>query len=163
MTGIKIEWRAAIWAGLIAGLVFLVLEMTLVATIGGGSPWGPPRMMAAMVMGKGVLPPPATFDMTIVMVAMAVHFFLSVALAAIFGLLVGMFSRTLPIMLGLGLVFGLGVYAIDFYLFTGLFPWFAMARNAITLLSHAVFGIVIGWVYHQLGSDRHQSTSSEID
>ena len=57
-----IDWKAALWAGIVAGFVFMVLEMLLVQLVGGGSMWGPPRMMAAMVMGRGVLPPPATFD-----------------------------------------------------------------------------------------------------
>ena len=40
-----ISWKAAIWAGIIAGAVFMMLEMVLVGTVGGQSPWGPPRMI----------------------------------------------------------------------------------------------------------------------
>jgi hypothetical protein len=40
----------------------MMLQMGLVA-LAGDSPWGPPRMIAAIVMGEGVLPPPATFDL----------------------------------------------------------------------------------------------------
>jgi hypothetical protein len=39
-----IAWKAAVWAGIIAGLVFMVLEMLLVQLVGAGSMWGPPRM-----------------------------------------------------------------------------------------------------------------------
>lgn len=38
----KLDWKAAIWAGVIAGVVFMMLEMVLVGTIGGQSPWGRP-------------------------------------------------------------------------------------------------------------------------
>lgn len=76
-----VSYKAAIWAGLVAGLVFLVLEMTMVPLSGGGSPWGPPRMIAAIAMGPDVLPPPATFDLTILMVAAVIHFVLSIILA----------------------------------------------------------------------------------
>ena len=57
-----ISAKAALWAAIIAGIVFMMLEMIMVPVFMGGSPWGPPRMIAAIGMGKGVLPPPATFD-----------------------------------------------------------------------------------------------------
>ena len=67
----RINAKAAIWAAIIAGIVFMMLEMMMVAIFTGGSPWGPPRMIAAIGMGKGVLPSPATFDAGIMMVAMS--------------------------------------------------------------------------------------------
>lgn len=56
-SGTPIRWSAAVWAGVIAGAVFLVLEMVMVPMFLDGSPWGPPRMIAAMAMGEEVLPP----------------------------------------------------------------------------------------------------------
>jgi hypothetical protein len=146
-----LDWSAVIWSGLIAGLVFLIAEMGLV-TLMGESPWGPPRMMAAIVLGEGVLPPPATFDMAIVMVAMVLHFALSLVLAAIFGLFAG--SLDLPKALAAGAVFGLVVYAVNFYGFTYFFPWFSMARNAVTIASHAIFGLVLAWTYMRFQASR---------
>jgi hypothetical protein len=124
-----LDWKAAVWAGLVAGAVFLMVEMAMVA-LTGGSPWDPPRMMAAIVLGKGVLPPPATFDMMIMMAAMAVHFMLSVLLGfvAAFG-----FARWRP---GLGVgalaggVFGLALYVVNF------------------------FGMVLAWTYLKLARPR---------
>ena len=81
----KPEVEAAIGAGISAGAVFMMLEMALVGTIGGGSPWGPPRMIAAMAMGEGVLPPPASFDFGIMMVAMMIHLVLSIILGIVLG------------------------------------------------------------------------------
>lgn len=141
------DWKAAVWAGLIAGAVFLIAEMGLVALMG-NSPWGPPRMMAAIVMGKEVLPPPATFDMGIVMMAMLVHFILSIVLAAIFAPF--MTTLGMPMSLLVGVVFGLVVYTVNFYGFTALFPWFAMARNMVTIVSHAIFGLALAWAYKTL-------------
>ncbi|MFB8830009.1 hypothetical protein ACE0DR_13370 [Azotobacter sp. CWF10] len=57
LTHRKLDVRAGVWAGVIAGVVFLALEMLLVPLLMGGSPWGPPRMIAAIVMGRDVLPP----------------------------------------------------------------------------------------------------------
>jgi uncharacterized membrane protein YagU involved in acid resistance len=146
----KIDSKAAIWSGLIAGLVFLVMEMVLVATVGGGSAWGPPRMIGAIVLGQDVLPPPATFDLGVVLVAMVVHFVLSVVLAFVFALITASREWSLAITLLAGAVFGLAVYFVNFYGFTALFPWFAMARTPITLISHVVFGVVLAWSYRAL-------------
>lgn len=144
----KLDLKAAIWAGVIAGLVFLMLEMALIMLLQGQSPWAPPRMMAAMVMGEGVLPPPATFDFGIMMVAMAVHMMMSIILAVVLGLAISRFQLNLFASLAIGAVFGMLIYFINFYVFTAIFPWFAMARGGIGLFSHAMFGFVLGWVYH---------------
>lgn len=146
---LSIYWKAAIWAGLIAGAVFMMLEMALIALIG-ESPWAPPRMMAAIVLGEGVLPPPATFDPMIFMTAMAVHMALSLVLAFVLAVGLGLVRRGLGVALLIGAAYGLAVYVVNFYGFTQLFPWFAMARNLITIGSHAVFGVVAAWIYVKL-------------
>ena len=146
----NLDWKAAALAGIIAGLVFLMLEMALIALVQGQSPWGPPRMMAAIVMGDGVLPPPATFDFGIVMVAMMVHAVMSILLGVIFAWLHSALKMNLVTALVAGTVFGLAIYFVNFYAFTTLFPWFAMARGPIGIFSHAMFGLVLGLAYHSL-------------
>lgn len=146
----KLSVKAAVWAGVVAGLVFVIVEMLLVATVGGGSPWGPPRMMAAIGMGTDVLPPPPTFDFGIVMVGMIIHFLLSIVLGLIFGWVVAKGRLGMGAAIVAGLVFGLVVYLVNFYLMTGLFPWFANARNWITVFAHLVFGGVLGWAYRSI-------------
>lgn len=149
-----INWRAVIISGLIAGFVFMMLEMILVAAVGGASPWGPPRMIAAMVMGKDVLPPPASFDTSIFIVAMVVHFVLSFILAAVFAWAADASGWSVGTCIIAGLVFGLLVYVIDFYVMTAVFPWFAKARTPVTIFSHAMFGLVLGWVYRSMAPAR---------
>jgi uncharacterized membrane protein YagU involved in acid resistance len=138
--------RSGAVAGLVAGVVFLIVEMALVLTVGGGELWGPPRMMGAIALGEDVLPPPATFDAGIVAVGMIVHFALSAVLGVIFAFAAGALKLSRGMMILAGAVFGLIVYVVNFYGFTELFPWFAMARNAITIFAHLVFGGVIGWM-----------------
>ncbi len=133
----------AVVAGLVAGLVFLVVEMALVPTVGDGAMWGPPRMMGAIALGEGVLPPPATFDAAIVAVGMIVHFALSAVLGVIFALLAARLSLGRGALVALGALFGLAVYLVNFYGLTAIFPWFAMARNWITILAHLIFGAVL--------------------
>lgn len=157
----RIDWKAAVWAGLVAGIVFMMLEMVLVATLGGGSPWGPPRMIGAMLLGPEVLPPPATFDVGVFLVAMVIHFILSIILAFPLAWVISRWRLSLGASIGAGAVFGLIIYLINFYGFTALFPWFANARTPITLVAHIVFGLVLGWTYHALAVRHFARETSE--
>lgn len=139
------------FAGLIAGAVFMMAEMGLVA-LAGDSPWGPPRMIAAMVLGPSVLPPPASFDLVVLMTAMMVHFPLSILLAVV---ATPILARTslLPA-LAAGTAFGLLVYVVNFYGFSIIWPWFEMARNVISIASHAMFGLVLALSLKLLTQDK---------
>lgn len=148
-----VNWRAGVLSGLIAGAVFMMLEMLLVPLLLDGSPWAPPRMIAAIVMGPGVLPPPATFSLSILLAAMAVHFPLSIGFAVVLGALISR-VRLAPA-LAIGAVFGLVLYVVNFYGLTAVFPWFAMARNWLSIAAHAVFGIVAAWAYVALRPSGH--------
>lgn len=161
------DWKAGALAGLIAGVVFLMLEMALVWMVQGMSPWGPPYMMAAMVLGEDVLPAMgtwATFDLTIVMIAMMIHF----PLAVLYGLLGAWLIHRLDLagatMFGAGL--GLAIYLANFYVIAPLaFPWFEMAQNWISVFAHIVFGAVIAIAYIALRkqgtTDSHPGSSTD--
>ncbi|MDF2757419.1 MAG: hypothetical protein K0S99_50 [Thermomicrobiales bacterium] len=151
----RLDWKAAVLAGLIAGVLFMMLEMVLVQISGQGGMWGPPRMIAAMVLGQDVLPPPASFELGILLTAMTVHFPLSVVYAFI---LAWILARWSPGPVGsavAGTVFGLAIYIINFHGFTALFPWFADARGVIAIFSHAMFGLVLGAAYYRIYRRRH--------
>lgn len=141
----RIDWVAAVWAGVIAGAVFLVLEMLMVEMFLGMSMWGPPRMIAAIAMGEGVLPPPETFDAGIVIMAMVVHFALSILFAIVLALIVQRMGFGAA--LAIGALYGLALYLVNFYGFTAIFPWFAMARNWVSITAHIIFGAVAAWAY----------------
>jgi len=144
-----IDWKAAAWAGVIAGLVVVMLEMGMVWMIQGQSPWGLPHMIAAMLLGKGVLPPPGTwapFDLKILMTAMMIHLPLAVVYGLIGAWLLRRFDGALGVMIGAG--FGLAIYVVNFYLVApALFPWFEMGRNWIGVFSHVMFGAVLAGAY----------------
>lgn len=143
------SWWAGAWAGVIAGLVFLMLEMGLVWMVQGQSPWGPPHMMAAMVLGKDALPPMGTWapmDMKIVMIAMMIHFPVSIVYGLIGAWLVHRFDWAGAVMIGAA--FGVVIYIVNFYLVAPVaFPWFAMGRNWIGAFSHLMFGAILGAAY----------------
>ena len=145
---VAIDWRSAIWSGIIAGAVFMMLEMVMVPMFMGGSPWGPPRMIAAIGMGRGVLPPPDTFALVPMMVAMAIHLTLSIVLAVILALVIKGLGLGMAGMVGA--IFGLVIYLINFYGLTAFFPWFEMARNWISIFAHVMFGAVAALSYKWL-------------
>lgn len=150
-TGKTPHWKAAVYSGLVAGLVFLILEMILVPLIMGMSAWAPVRMMAAILLGQGVLPAegePATFGVGVLLAALVVHF----VLAAIYGSILSLIDFRLEewAAVAIGAVFGLVIYGINFYGFTAVFPWFEMARGWLGIVTHMVFGIVAAWTYKEL-------------
>jgi hypothetical protein len=44
---------------------------------------------------------------------------------------------------------------VNFYGFTALFPWFAMARNWISIFGHLVFGLVAAGAYVAIRKHHH--------
>ncbi|TAL54874.1 hypothetical protein [Pandoraea sp.] len=145
----KPDWAAAATAGFAACAFFSAVEMLAVLLVTGQSPWIPSRMVAAILLGTGVLPPPATFDVTVVAAALAVHFALGVGLGLILGAIVAPFrldSDVATVSIA-GAVFGLAVYLFNFYVMTDVFPWFAASRGWLMLAGHLVFGAFAGYMY----------------
>ncbi|KAB7623639.1 cation:proton antiporter [Alkalilimnicola sp. S0819] len=151
-------WDLAAVAGLIAGLVFLVLEMSLAPVLLDASPWAPLRMIAAIGLGPEVLPPPAGFGGSIALVALLIHFTLSLSYAWLLAPFIE--NRRLAASTLLGAVFGLGLYLVNFYLFTHLFPWFEMARTGLTIFAHLVFGAVLGGSYRLMRRGAPESSEA---
>lgn len=99
------------------------------------------RLTAALLMGPGVLPPPSTARWDVLLAATLIHFALSIT----YTLAPALLPTRLPAGPGilLGALYGLGIYILNMYGFTLLFPWFAVARDWVTLLTHLVFGITL--------------------
>ncbi len=139
---------SAIKAGLSAGAVFIAVEMILVWLAMGMNPFAPLHMIAAIAMGPEVLPGPGVVpgsNAGVIVVALLLHFALAVALAFLFKLIAGALKLNSGMLLAGGVLFGILVYGIHFYGMTALFPWFAMARNWISILAHAVFGLILAY------------------
>jgi hypothetical protein len=142
-----IDWKAAIMAGIVAGVVFMMMEMLLMPLFGfAPSMWAPPRMIAAIGMGEGVLPPPATFDIAVLMVAMMIHFATSIAFALVVALIIR--GMAMGPALVVGVVGALLLYGFVFYVMTGIaWPWFENGRNWVNVVTHIVFGALVAWWY----------------
>ncbi len=148
-----VDWRAALWAGVISGIIFLLINM-LLTHFYVGSAWVSVRLVASVILGASALPPPASFNLGIFLVALAVHLPLSVAFASViaailhrWGLFVGIVG---------GGVFGLALYLINFYTLTFFFPWFFPMRSWIMAVSHILFGACAGGIYEALEVERFE-------
>lgn len=147
----SIDWRAAIYSGVVAGIVATVAQILLWWAFGDVLPailYRDARLAAAIVMGRGVLPPPANFDWVVMAAATLIHFVLSVVYGAVLAVLIA--RRGLPSALWVGAAYGLALFTVNMYVFTIFFPWFAETRDWITLLTHAVFGVSTAGCYKML-------------
>jgi hypothetical protein len=137
-------WHAMIWAGVIAGTLATLVQVLLWLIFTEDFPailFRDARLTAALLLGRSVLPPPATFDAGIMLAATLVHFSLSILYAAMlapFAVRLG----SVPALLS-GAVFGAALYIVNLYGFTAIFSWFAQARGWITLVAHVMFGVTI--------------------
>ena len=137
-------WSTAILAGVIAGTSATLVQVLLWLVSTDAFPailFRDARLTAALVLGSSALPPPATFDTGIMLVATLIHFALSVVYAALLARLTSGLEN-IPALLA-GAAFGIALYFINLYGFTAVFPWFAQARDWITLIAHAVFGVTV--------------------
>lgn len=154
-----VDWRAAVWGGLAAGLSFLAVEAILTALLLGDA-WLLLPYTAAIVMGESVLPPAALSAGTAI-TALVLHFVLSL----IFGGIIALVIHRGGLITGIigGALLGLAFYAINYYTFSYLFPWFFAIRTWIIVLGHVVFGAVAGGVYEALEREQYILVHVEKD
>jgi len=155
----SIHWRSAALAGIVAGVVATLVQIALWWAASeplSAMLFRDARLTAAIVIGRQVLPPPATFDWSIMLVATLVHFALSIAYGLTLSAIISRLSTSLSLLAGAA--FGLFLYAINMYGFTYLYPWFAAARDWITATTHIVFGLVIVAIYKTWPTRTSRST-----
>lgn len=143
-----VDWRAAFWAGLSAGALFLVVNFFVMPVVIGGNVWVMIRLFASLVLGDGILAPPATFDLTALLIALVTHF----ALSVLYAMLIAYVVHRGGLITGLigGAILGLALYSINFYTLTYFFPWFFVIHNALSVIAHLLFGALAGGIYEAL-------------
>ncbi len=147
---VTIKWKAAIWAGIVAGVVSTLLQALLWASTGAfpSALFRDSRLAAAILMGRDVLPPPATFDLTVMLIAGCVHFALSIVYGTLLAIIISRAAMGMAVLIGAG--FGAGLYGVNLYGFTAIFPWFADVRDGITFAAHVAFGVAAAVTYRAL-------------
>ncbi|HEX5385695.1 MAG TPA: hypothetical protein VFW66_03225 [Gemmatimonadales bacterium] len=139
------DGRAAVWGGIVGGVVYVVLQIILTAAAMGGGAASPLRRMAGIISGRGVFTGPVPVGAGVIITGFIVHFVLAIIYGLILGLIIARMRRGWALLAGL--IFGLALYFINFYFFTAVFPWFANARTWVTVVSHLAYGLVAAWVY----------------
>lgn len=158
----KTWWGSAATAGIIAGIVFAMMEMFLVWAVMGASFWAPLQMIAAMVMGPQVLPTTASITFGIGLIGLFIHLVFSVLYGLIIGWIVHKMDMGTALLVG-GLFGLIAIYFINFYLIApAVFPWFVAVRNWISLVSHVAFGLVAAGVYISMRNKRERDTAVAV-
>ena len=148
---IPINWIAALYAGIAAGIMATMAQIILWWIFSGSLPgmmFQDARLAAAIVLGKEILPMQVAFDWPAMIVATLIHFSLSVIYSMILAAFI--IRRSLGVSVFVGLEFGFILFGVNMYIFTLVFPWFEEARDWITLMAHVVFGIVAAAMYRVL-------------
>lgn len=152
------DWSASGWAGLVGGGAFILIQTTFVSLLGQNPDADGIRSVAAMALGESVLPAPTPVTAVVFLAAAGVHLTLSLIYARILAVLV----QGLPLgrAVTAGAAFGTVLYAVNYYAFSDLFPWFEAARGAPALLAHAAFGMIAAGTYARLTLARGPSAPS---
>ena len=144
-----VEPIAGVLAGLVAGAAYLLAQMAFAATVQGGVGWEPLQRTSAMLLGDGVLPPPAEVNLTIAGFGLLIHLALAINFGRAVDLLVR--DRGLTAACLRGALVGLALYALNFWVIAPmLFPWFENNRGLTTIVDHLLFGAVAGAAYVQI-------------
>lgn len=135
---------AAIVGGIAAGTAATFLQVGLWLAFTDAFPeilWRDARLTAALFVGPGVLPPPATADAWAMAVAAMVHFGLSIIYSVVFCIVTCRLAwGSTATVASVGALLGMALYFVNLYGFAQLFPWFAAARDWIALAAHVAFG-----------------------
>jgi hypothetical protein len=145
------SYTAGVTASLIAEAVFVAMVAT-VSALRGMDPWRVTRVPGSLLLGPEAVQPPGLV-LPDVLVGMLMHLWL--------GILVGLVYAALLPRLGLsplvgGLITGLVLYALGFWLLPLLFPawlapfWLPPTGRLLQAVAHLVYGAVLGWTYRRL-------------
>lgn len=140
-----VDWSAAVWAGLVSGLLYLIVG-SLLSGILYNNFLLPLKMTAAFIWGsQSILDDPS---LGMIILALIVHFILAI----FFGIIVAFVIHRWGLAVGVigGALLGLALYGINFYALTEFFPWFAGMRGTAMIVSHLVFGAAAGGFYELL-------------
>lgn len=152
-----VDWSAAIWAGIVAGVVFYILNIFLIPYIYGGSSWAIIKYLSSTVLGQNVLPPPASFDLT----ALITSFLSTIILSLIFTSILAYIIHRGGLITGIigGAIFGLALYYINFNTLTVFSPWLYAMKNSANLINHIIFGILAGGLYETFEVEEYELVS----
>lgn len=144
--------EAGVSAGIIAGAAMPIIAL-LLALIGGGSPWAPPRAILGMFFG--VEHAGEGFDFVTVALGSLIHVALSGVFGVFYGVAVGLTGRA-PSLLGRltsGLLWGIGRWVSNTFVIAPLLPAGDLIGESmpatVWFIDHLLYGTVLALVYHR--------------
>ena len=142
--------RAASIAGTTAAVLTLAGGMLALQLLI-GNPWGLPRLLATIVLGRDALDAERVDALRALFVGGGVHLVLGLA----FAFLISFTLHRWGFWVGLvgGALFGLALYAINTYTMSRFFPEFYYYRSDFMIALHVVFGALCGGIYEALERD----------
>jgi hypothetical protein len=150
-------FRIVFISGLVAGTVFLALEMILAAATSPDGMMAPHRLIAGILIGNEALKHGGSSVTAVMISSLFVHFILSFTYTGILFAFVQKIRSKGLVILG-GLVMGLVLYLINFYAFTEIFFWFESSRNWMSLTGHLVFGFTAGLMISRMYTPEPEDT-----
>lgn len=141
-----VDWSAAYWAGLVSGLAFLTMYLVFAPFVTGGSLNEFLRYVASLLWGLSAVEEGIGTGATLA--ALIVHLLISFFFALLIVIVLHRWGMIVGLVLGAAL--GLVVYLITIYPIATFFPWFNALNDWFLILTHAVYGAVVGGVYEFL-------------
>lgn len=156
---VTLDLSAAIWGGLVGAVAFVVAKFLLLQQ-GIDGVWAIFRPIATLVLRERIVDPAWESSPITLVIGIVIHLLLSIIFAFIitfilhrWGFLVGLLG---------GALFGLALYAINYYTFSRFFPWFFVEDSGwISAVSHVIFGAFAGGTYELL-EEKHARRRERI-
>lgn len=142
--------------GEVAGVVFAGVTMWFASTMPDGKAEMPLHMMSTIVQGSGAM----EAGTTSAGLGVAVHLVLSALFGVVFALLVPLLRTNGTVALA-GLVYGVGLYVVNFLILAPLvFTVFQGANQPFELFAHAVYGSLLSFSFYGSGARRGEGIAS---
>jgi len=138
----RFSLRAGAEAGLLGGALFLLLEYFSSALLGAGSPMGPAQITLHSILNLQ----PGTDTAPHTLTVLIVHFGLSLGTTFVLGYFIHHVVRYWAVTLGA--VYGLFLYAINFFVFAFWLPDITAATDAFMVANYMIYGGTIAGLYH---------------
>ena len=133
-------WKPGVEAGLAAGVLFLLLEY-LTTFFFSASPLGPASITFRQLINLS--PTESAQGYTAVIILL--HFGLAVATTLVLALLVRRMRVYWSVTFGV--VYGLFLYAVNFFVFAIALPDITAASDVFMLANYMIYGGVAAWIY----------------
>jgi hypothetical protein len=143
-----VDLKAVVTAALVAGTVALLCNYFVVPALLDVSSWVAVRLSGSILLGKGVLAPPATAHIGALVAGVFVHYVLALLMTLVIAYVVHRGGLLGGVLIG-GLL-GLAFFCIDYYTLTYFLPQFFALQHWSVVASHVLFGAVAGGMYELL-------------